>query len=50
MLLSDSSTTLLLVQFQAFMPSDENDFSMTISEISESFNRELTELSTKMKI
>ena len=49
MLLSDSSTTSLLVQFQAFMPSDENDFSMTISEISESFNRELTELSTKMK-
>ena len=50
MLLSDSNTTSLLVQFQANMPSDENDYSLSISEISESFNCELTELSAKMKI
>lgn len=50
MLLSDSNTTSLLVQFQAYMPSNENDYSMSISEISESFNRELTELTTKRKV
>lgn len=47
-LLCDRKTLPLLIAFQDEMPSDPKEYAVAVSQISQSFNRELTKLSRKI--